>query len=64
MGGDMSKITTHEFSDDIAGIEVTNADEDTITIKFTAGAAHWTFFDKEDVIAMAKHFKITEEELK
>jgi hypothetical protein len=60
----MTNITTHEFSDDIAGTTATNADEDTITIKFTAGAAHWTFFDKDDVIAMAKHFKVTEEELK
>lgn len=57
-------ITKHDFSDEIAGIIATNADKDIITIKFTAGAAHWTFFDKDDVIAMAKYFKITEEELK
>jgi hypothetical protein len=53
------ELTNHEFSDDIAGTTVTNADEDIISIKFTEGAAHWTFFDKDDVIAMAKHFKLT-----
>ena len=60
----MTELTNHEFSDDIAGIKVTNADEDTITVKFTAGAAHWAFFDKDDVIAMAKHFKLTTKDLK
>jgi hypothetical protein len=56
-------IEDHEFSDEIAGIIATNADENTITLKYTAGAAHWSFFDKEDVIAMAKHFKLTGDDL-
>jgi hypothetical protein len=56
-------IEDHEFSDEIAGIIATNADENTITLKYTAGAAHWSFFDKEDVIAMAKHFKLAGDDL-
>jgi hypothetical protein len=56
-------IKNHVFSDDILGIKIPDADNDIITLKFTAGEAHWCFFDKNDVIAMAKHFKLTADEL-
>lgn len=58
----MNDIAKHEFADSIAGIKVdTEIDTETLILKINGG---WIFFDKDDVIAMAKHFKLTENDLK
>lgn len=58
------RLINHELSDHVSGAKVANACETAISIKFTNGSIPWTFFDKDDVIAMAKFFNITEKDLK
>ena len=54
-------ITKHEFADVIAGLKVKEPINDrTLVIKFNN---KWIFFDKNDVIAMAQHFNVTEYDL-
>ena len=51
-------IKQHEWSDSIAGIDARAGA--VIVIEFKG---EWVCFDKQDVIAMAKHFKLAEEDL-
>ena len=53
-------ITNHIFSDHVSEIKSTNADDEYITIKIPTNTP-WIFFDKDDVKAMAVHFKLIEE---
>jgi hypothetical protein len=55
------KIEDYEFSDTIAELKCTNSSDEQITIK--SEQTPWHFINKQDVIAMAKHFKITAGEL-
>ena len=50
-------ITQYEFEDSIteAKAEVSG---DNLVLNFPHGAPKWIFFDKDDVAAMAKHFKL------
>mgnify|MGYP003385511163 CR=1 FL=1 len=54
-------ITKHEFSDSIACVTCANADEEQVSIQMKP--TPWLFFDKQDVIALAKHFKLTSDDL-
>jgi len=54
-------IVKHEFSDSIAHVACANADENQVSIKMKS--TPWLFFDKNDVIALAKHFKLTSDDL-
>jgi hypothetical protein len=55
-------ITKHEFADSIAQIEVEPLDEPEALVIKVKGVS-WLFFDKDDVVAMAKHFNVTEIDL-
>ena len=50
-------ITNHIFSDHMAEVKSTNADDEYITIKIPTKTP-WIFFDRDDVKAMALHFKL------
>ena len=50
-------ITKHEFQDSITGLKAEISDEN-LVIQFQNGAPNWTFFSKDDVAAMANHFKL------
>ena len=51
-------ITQHEWSDSIADIEAESGD--TLVLKFHGS---WISIDKDDAIAIAKHFNLTAEDL-
>lgn len=51
-------IINYEFSDSIAKVRCTNADENNITVK--TNGAEWVFFTEEDVDKMKAHFEKVE----
>lgn len=51
-------IAQHEWSDSIAEIEAESGD--TLVLKFHGS---WISLDKDDAIAIAKHFNLTAEDL-
>lgn len=51
-------IARHEWSDSIAEIEAESGD--TLVLKFKGS---WISLDKDDAIAIAKHFNLTAEDL-
>ncbi len=50
------KLENHKFYDSIAEVRCSNTDHDCVTLKIKA--TPWLFLSKEDVEAMAKHFKL------
>ena len=55
-------ITKHEFADSISELEAEPLHEEgTLVINICGGS--WVFFDKDDVVAMAQHFNVTEIDL-
>jgi len=55
-------ISEHEFSDETSHIEINSANE--LAVCMTATNGKWFAMYKDDAIALAKHFKLTVEDLK